>query len=63
MPFPGKPDDGAFLVYDDSDRDEGEVWSHRSLINMMASRSSGARNIHALPGIAEEELHTDLLHF
>lgn len=63
MPFPGKPDDGAFLVYDNSDRDDGEVWSHRSLINMMASRSSGVQGIQALPGLPKEDLHTDLLHF
>lgn len=63
MPFPGKPDDGAFLVYDNSDRDEGEVWSHRSLINMMASRNSGTRGMPSLPGLKEEDLHTDLLQF
>ncbi|MBV6501753.1 MAG: hypothetical protein CJBNEKGG_04271 [Prosthecobacter sp.] len=63
MPFPGKPDDGAFLVYDNSDRDEGEVWSHRSLINMLASRNSGARSVQSLPGSTEEDLHTDLLQF
>lgn len=63
MPFPGKPDDGAFLVYDDSDRDEGEVWSHRSLINMMAARNSGIRHPHTLQAGAEADIHTDLLHF
>lgn len=63
MPFPGKPDDGAFLIYDNSDRDEGEVWSHRSLINMLASRNSGARSVQSLPGSTEEDLHTDLLQF
>jgi acyl-CoA synthetase (AMP-forming)/AMP-acid ligase II len=63
MPFPGKPDDGAFLVYDNSDCDEGEVWSHRSLINMMASRNSGSRILQSLPGLTQEDVHKDLLQF
>lgn len=63
MPFPGKPDEGAFLVYDNSDRDDGEVWSHLSLIDMMASRSSAVQGIQALTGLKKEDLDTDLLQF
>jgi len=34
MPFPGQPDDAAFLVFDESDSVEGETWSHNRLRNL-----------------------------
>lgn len=63
MPFAGKAEGGAFLVYDDSDRDEGKVLTHRNLIDMMAARAPGSQALRTLPAHADQELHADLLHF
>ncbi len=63
MPFPGKPEDGAFLVYDEtSDGAEGQVFTHRNLIEMMAARSPGQQSLRHLPQ-AERDLQTDMLEF
>jgi acyl-CoA synthetase (AMP-forming)/AMP-acid ligase II len=35
LPFPGKSDDPAFLVFDDSDDVQGRTWSHNSLNSVM----------------------------
>ncbi|MCA1963650.1 MAG: long-chain fatty acid--CoA ligase [Prosthecobacter sp.] len=63
MPFAGKAESPAFLVYDNAGQDQGRVLTHRNLIEMMAGKHPHAPQLAAtLPG-SQDDLHTDLLHF